>query len=162
MIRPAVAADVPAIAAIYNHYVRHTTVTFEEEPVTDEEMAGRVAAVQQQFPWLVYEQNSAILGYAYGGPWKARSAYRETVEISVYLHHKATGNGLGKQLYRALLDELRALKTVHSVIGGVALPNEASVRLHEGFGFTYVGAFRENGIKFGKRVDVGYWQLVLE
>lgn len=156
----ATGADAESIRAIYNHYVEHTTVTFEEQPVTTAEMQSRIAAVLEKLPWLVLEHDGAIAGYAYASPWKTRSGYRFAVESSIYLAPAQTGRGFGSRLYANLLENLRAWN-VHCVIGGAALPNPASVTLHEKLGFTKVAHFRENGFKFGRWIDVGYWQLLL-
>lgn len=161
MIRPATPADVAAIARIYNHYVLNTTVTFEEESVTEAEMNGRLADIQAaRLPWLVAVEADHVLGYAYAGKWKARSGYRFSVESTVYLDPTATGRGYGTDLYSALLAMLRT-HGVHAVIGGVALPNAASVALHEKLGFKPVARFHEVGWKFEQWIDVGYWQLIL-
>jgi len=160
MIRPATPADAAAIAAVYNHYVLHTPVTFEEDAVTTEEMAGRIAEVQQSTNWFVEAEDGKILGYAYAGKWKSRCAYRYAVESTVYLDKDATGRGLGTKLYRTLLDDLRG-RGLHSVIGGIALPNAASVALHEKLGFHKIGQFKEVGWKFEQWIDVGYWELIL-
>lgn len=160
-VRSASAADADAIARIYNYYIANTVITFEEEPVSSEAMAGRVAEVQGlSLPWLVAETDRKVVGYAYAGKWKVRSAYRYSVETTIYLEHGRERRGLGKPLYSALLPHLRA-RGIHAVIGGVALPNEASVALHEKLGFDHVATFREVGFKHGRWVDVAYWQLVL-
>lgn len=159
MIRPAVASDAAALAAIYNPYIEKTVITFEEQPISPAEMAQRVEEVRSaSLPWLVVEAGGPIAGYAYASKWKGRCAYRYSVESTVYLDAQQTGKGLGTQLYRALLDELLRPK-IHAVIGGIALPNEASVKLHERLGFKKVAHFPEVGFKFGRWVDVGYWQL---
>ena len=158
MIRVASTEDAPAICAIYNHYVTNTIVTFEEEPVTASEMRERIIAVIERLPWLVLERNGVIAGYAYASPWKARIGYRFTVESSIYLAPEHVGCGFGSALYGALLEALRALD-VHCVIGGAALPNPASIALHEKLGFRQVAHFRQVGRKFGRWIDVAYWQL---
>ncbi|HEY6940914.1 arsinothricin resistance N-acetyltransferase ArsN1 family B [Dokdonella sp.] len=161
LIRAATRADATTIAAIYNHYVLETVVTFEEVAVGAEEMATRVDDVQARgLPWLVSACDGIVVGYAYAGPWKARSAYRHTVESTIYLAPERAGRGFGRPLYRALLHAVRACGT-HAVIGGIALPNAASVALHEKAGFQAIGRFSEVGRKFDRWVDVGYWQLVL-
>ena len=160
MLRSCRPSDAMQICAIYNHYVRDTVVTFEEAPVADDEMAQRIVDVTQRQPWLVLEENGVILGYAYATAWKTRSAYRHSVESTVYLSRSATGRGLGTQLYQALIADLRARDT-HCFIGGISLPNAASVALHEKLGFKRIGQFSEIGWKFGQWVDVGYWQRVL-
>ena len=160
-IRPAAPADAAAIARIYNYYIRNTVITFEEEPVSTQAMAARVADVQSaSLPWLVAETQGAIAGYAYATKWKVRSAYRYSVETSIYLENGSEGRGIGTRLYSELLSLLRA-KGVHVAIGGAALPNEASVALHERLGFERVATFRQVGFKHDRWVDVAYWQLML-
>ena len=161
MIRPATPADAAAIAAIYNHYVVHTIVTFEEEEISTKEMALRITEVQGAGrPWFVWEEAGKVLGYSYASGWKSRCSYRFSLETTVYLDQAATGRGLGTQLYSALIDSLRQTKT-HALIGGVALPNAGSVALHEKLGFVKIGHFKEVGWKFDQWIDVGYWELVL-
>ncbi|HSR15883.1 MAG TPA: arsinothricin resistance N-acetyltransferase ArsN1 family B [Gemmatimonadales bacterium] len=161
MIRLAAPADAPAIATIYNHYVRETVVTFEEEPVTDAEMARRIGEVlDASLPWLAAEEDGTILGYAYGAPWAGRSGYRFSAEITVYLTPGQTGKGIGTQLYDRLFPLLET-RGIHAVIGGIALPNPASVALHERFGLTKVAHFGQVGYKFGQWIDVGYWHRIL-
>jgi L-amino acid N-acyltransferase YncA len=160
-VRAATSADAAAIAAIYNHYVARTVITFEEEEVPAQAMAARIADVQaQDLPWLVAQQDGAVLGYSYASRWKARSAYRFSVETTIYLRPGHEGRGLGKQLYSALLDILKT-KGIHAVIGGAAQPNPASAALHESLGFERAATFRQVGFKRGRWVDVAYWQLVL-
>lgn len=161
VIRAATAGDAGAMAAIYNHYVLETIVTFEEEPVAPEEMARRIAEVQAAgLPWLVAEEGGLAAGYAYATPWRSRFGYRFSVEVTVYTAPGQEGRGVGSRLYGELLPLLEA-KGLHAAMGGIALPNDASVALHEKFGFQKVAHFRESGIKFGRWIDVGYWQRVL-
>jgi L-amino acid N-acyltransferase YncA len=161
MIRPVHPSDNAAICRIYNHYVLHTIVSFEEEAVAPEEMARRIeSAAAAGLPWLVLEEEGHLVGYAYATPWKARRGYRYAVESSVYLEAPAGGKGYGSRLYTELLAELRS-RPLRTVIGGIALPNEASVRLHEKLGFRKVAHFERVGWKCGEWVDVGYWQLSL-
>lgn len=161
VIRAATAADAEAIARIYNHYIRETIVTFEEEPVSPSDMAGRIAEVlAAPLPWLVAEQQGSIVGYARATKWKGRSAYRFSVETTIYLAPHCVGAGVGTNLYRLLLEQLKDLG-IHVVIGGVALPNAASVALHEKLGFRKVAHFSEVGFKLNKWIDVAYWQLSL-
>ena len=115
----------------------------------------------QKLPWLVALDADQCLGYAYATRWKERFAYRFSVESTVYLAPAASGRGLGSALYRALFDELKALG-VHAVVGGITLPNPASVALHEKMGMRKVAHFAEIGFKFGEWVDVGYWQICFE
>ncbi|MDB5962950.1 MAG: phosphinothricin acetyltransferase [Massilia sp.] len=158
LLREAGASDAAAIAAIYNHYVLHSTISFEEEAVGVDSMAQRIAEVQAAgLPWLVAQRDGVVLGYAYATKWRVRHAYRFSVESSVYLASEAAGQGLGSMLYAALLERLRQAG-VHLAIGGIALPNAASIALHEKLGFEKVAHFREVGFKFGQWRDVGYWQ----
>jgi L-amino acid N-acyltransferase YncA len=160
-IRPAAPTDAAAVASIYNHYVEHSVITFEEDTVPAQAMAARISEVRaQNLPWLVAELEGAVIGYSYAGRWKSRSAYRHSVEATIYLKHGSEGRGIGSQLYAALLETLKTLD-VHAVMGGAALPNAASVALHEKLGFQHVGTFRQVGFKHGRWVDVGYWQLLL-
>jgi L-amino acid N-acyltransferase YncA len=160
MLRICTPSDAAQICEIYNYYVRETVITFEESTVTDADMAQRITDVTVRLPWLVWETDGAIIGYAYAAPWKSRAAYRHSVESSVYLAPQATGRGLGSQLYAALIAELRR-RGLHCVIGGAALPNPASVALHEKLGFRKVAQFPQVGFKFGQWVDVAYWELIL-
>ena len=160
-IRPAAAGDVDRLCAIYNHYVLNDVATFEEEAVSPVDMHQRVEEAQKQFFWLVYENEGAVLGFAYAGRWKPRAAYRYSVELSVYIDPKHLGKGIGKQLYADLLGRLRATK-VNSVIGGVAGDNPMSIALHHSFGFEPVAHLRNVGYKFGRWIDVRYFQLLLQ
>jgi L-amino acid N-acyltransferase YncA len=161
MLRPATPADAASIAAIYNHYVLHTVVTFEEDAVNETEMAQRISEVLGAGrPWLVWDENGRVLGYSYASGWKSRCSYRFSLETTVYLDPHATRRGLGTKLYAALIEALRQTKT-HALIGGVALPNAGSVALHEKLGFQKIGHFKEVGWKFDQWIDVGYWELVL-
>lgn len=153
--------DAAAIATIYNHYVRNTVITFETDAVAPAEMAERIQEVTgADLPWLVWEQDARIVGYAYASKWKGRCAYRFSVESTVYVDHEYTQQGIGSQLYETLLAQLRAVG-LHVVIGGIALPNAGSVALHEHFGFEQVAHFKEVGFKFDRWIDVGYWQVAL-
>lgn len=157
-IRPAGHADAGEIARIYNHHIRETIVTFEEQEISSQEVAARIEKVaSESLPWLVAEDAGVIVGYAYATKWHGRSAYRYSVESTIYLDHRHTGKGTGTRLYGELLAMLRA-KPLHVVIGGIALPNPASIALHERLGFAKVAHFKEVGFKFGKWIDVGYWQ----
>ena len=159
-VRPASVDDAPAVAGIYNHYVRESIATFETAPLSVQEMAGRIGAVTDAgLPWLVLEQGARVRGYAYATAWKARAAYRRTVETTVYVDAGETGKGYGRSLLAALLDALER-NGCHVALAGIALPNEASVRLHAAAGFTSVGRLHEVGRKFDRWIDVGYWQRV--
>ena len=125
MLRAATANDGQASARIYNHYIENTSITFEETPVSAEEMARRIENVQAaNLPWLVLETPEGVVGYAYATKWRERSAYRYSAESTVYLHKSEAGKGYGRRLYEELLAILRN-SGIHIVIGGIALPNEA-------------------------------------
>jgi L-amino acid N-acyltransferase YncA len=157
-IRAAAKADSPAIASIYNHYVTQTVVTFEEEPISAVDIARRMDEVwSASLPWLVAQEGSDVVGYAYATPWRSRTGYRFSSEITVYLKPERVGRGIGSTLY-AHLFPLLLVRGVHAVIGGIALPNEASVALHEKFGMRKVAHFEQVGFKFDRWIDVGYWQ----
>jgi phosphinothricin acetyltransferase len=161
VIRPATTSDSDSIARIYNHYVLNTAITFEESEVSAQQMAERISEVASaSLPWLVAEQADQIVGYAYATKWKARSAYRFSVESTVYLEPSVIGQGLGSKLYGALFALLKE-RGIHIVIGGIALPNSTSIAFHEKFGLKKVAHFKEVGFKFNKWLDVGYWQVTL-
>ena len=158
VIREARKEDFNAIAEIYNYYIRETVISFEESEIDSEEISGRIGkVVSSGLWWLVYEEDGCILGYAYASKWNERAAYKNTVDVSVYLNHQITGRGYGSKLYDELFDRLKH-KSIHIVIGGIALPNPKSVSLHEKFGMKQVAHFKQVGYKFGRWIDVGYWQ----
>ena len=158
MIRQVTEADVEAIASIYNYYITDTIVTFEEEEINAAEITRRIASVRSAgLPWLVAEEDGEILGYAYATPWKDRIGYRFSVETTVYLNKDCTGRGIGSELYAELFRLLESAG-VRSALGGVALPNDASVALHEKFGMRKVAEFERIGVKFDRWINVAYWQ----
>ena len=161
VLRSATAADSEALARLYNYYVQNTVVTFEEEPLSAQAMATRIADVQGlSLPWLVAEIENVLVGYAYATRWKVRHAYRYSVETTIYVEHGRERLGIGWTLYSGLLSGLRE-RGMHVAIGGVALPNDASIALHEKLGFERVATFRQVGFKHDRWVDVAYWQRVL-
>lgn len=161
MIRPATSADAEAIALIYNHYVLETVITFEEVAIPPMEMAERIARINAAgLPWLVAEQEGRVIGYSYASKWKDRSAYRFSVETTIYLAPDRHGNGMGTKLYTALHARLEELG-IHTAIGGIIDANLASEALHRKLGYRKVAHFREVGFKFGKWIDVCYWQCPL-
>ena len=160
LIRRVAPGDAGEIAAIYNHHVVNTVVTFEEIPVEEDAMRARIAEIDASHAWFVAVADGRIGGYAYASAWRARSAYRRSVETTVYVGRDQVGRGFGRALYDALLREL-AQRGFHCAMGGIALPNDASVALHERMGFAKVAHFREVGWKLGRWIDVGYWQRTL-
>jgi phosphinothricin acetyltransferase len=160
-IRSADPRDAQAIAHIYNLFVATSTITFEEEPVPVSEMARRIEEVQSfGLPWLVAEEAGVVCGYANAKPWRPRSAYRFSVEVTIYVDPRRVRRGIGTMLYGQLFPLLQA-RGVHTVIGGIALPNDASVVLHEKLGLRKVAHFKEVGFKFDRWIDVAYWQRTL-
>lgn len=163
VIRNALPGDLAALTALYNHYVVHTPITFDVVTLQPE----------QRRPWfddharggrhrlLVAEEGGAVVGYATSSRWRPKPAYDTTVESSVYVRHDAVGRGIGRLLYSTLFD-LLANENVHTIVAGVALPNDASIALHERFGFQQVGVFREVGQKFDRFWDVAWLQRRLE
>jgi len=161
LIRNVRESDIPEIIEIYNPFITKTTVSFEEEPVSAQEMQRRIRQVQDQgLPWYCIEVEDKVAGYAYASRWRERPAYRFTVETTIYLSPTYTGRGIGRSLFSTLLEQVRALG-MHQVIAVITLPNPASVSLHEKLGFRKVAHFSEVGYKFNQWLDVGYWQRAL-
>lgn len=163
MIRLATDADASTIAGIYNHYILNSVATFELELLQPEEIRTRVQTVQSLgLPWFVMESEGQITGYAYASKHRERAAYRPSVEGTVYLHPEHLGKGYGFILYKAVIDAVSKLDWVHSIIGGVALPNPASSALHKKLGFEKVAHYKEIGFKFDKWIDTEHWQLMIK
>lgn len=161
MIRPVTTADAAQICSIYNHYIETSVISFELTPVSEEQMVQRIEQIEALgLPWLVAMDGEQLLGYAYATTWKARIAYRFSVEITVYLAQQVTAKGVGTALYQALFNALET-REVHAVVACIALPNPHSVALHEKFGMRKVGHFNQVGHKFNRWLDVGYWQINL-
>lgn len=161
-IRPCVHSDAKAISDIYNHYIEHTVITFEETPVTEYDICQRIKSHSKGYPWLMIENDiGVVVGYAYAAKWAQRSAYKNTAEITVYLHHSESGKGYGAALYKTILSIL-STSGFHVVVAAIALPNEASIKLQESFSFKKVAHFKEVGRKFDQWVDVGFWQVNLK
>ncbi len=164
-VRPFAPGDEHAICEIYNHFISHTVVTFEEVPLSPAQMRERIDAYRRTHPWLVCEVGSEagplLVGYSYASAYHARAAFRHTAEVTVYVRLGFERHGIGRALYKPLLAQLQA-QGCHALIAAIALPNAGSAGLHESLGFTQVGHLREVGHKFGRWVDIGYWQLTLD
>ena len=156
-VRPALASDAAACAAIYAPYVTDTAVSFEEEPPKADELARRIAAAHD---WLVLEDGGRVVGYAYAATWHPRAAYRWACEVSVYLEPGRRRTGAGRALYDVLLGDL-ADRGYRMAIAGMTLPNPASEGLHRALGFEPVGTYRRIGYKLGAWHDVAWAQRVL-
>jgi L-amino acid N-acyltransferase YncA len=161
VIRLARDTDAGPMLEIYAPLVRETPISFELEPPSLEEFGGRVRRITERTPWLVWDADGEIWGYAYGGPFRARPAYQWAVETTVYVAGPHRGKGVARALYTALLNGLR-LAGYHRAYAGITLPNPASVATHERLGFEPVGVFRGAGFKLGRWHDVGFWQLALQ
>jgi L-amino acid N-acyltransferase YncA len=159
-VRLASTDDAPACAAIYAPYVRDTAITFETDVPTDAEMAQRISSANRTHAWYVAQDAGRVVGYAYGGPHKARPAYRWTCEVSVYLEPGRRRGGAGRRLYQTLFEHL-AGRGYRTAVAGMTLPNEASVGLHRAMGFEPVGVFRNVGWKLGAWHDVAWAQRAL-
>ncbi len=160
MIRPVRAEDSEAIAAIYNHYVRETTVSFEVEPLSVETMGARIVQTAAEFPYLVWESDGQVLGYAYAHRWKERAAYAGTWEVTIYLHPQSRGRGIGTQLMEQLVAACRQAGC-RSLIACITGENAASRAFHARLGFRQVSEFSRVGMKFGRLLDVVDYQLEL-
>jgi L-amino acid N-acyltransferase YncA len=159
-IRDATADDAVACAAIYAPYVTGTAITFEVDPPTAAEMATRIAKAQDGHAWLVLEEDGRVAGYAYGGPYKERAAYRWACEVSVYLETGRRRSGAGRALYAALFERLAA-RGLRTAVAGMTLPNPASEGLHRATGFEPVGVWRRIGWKQDAWHDVAWVQKAL-
>ncbi len=157
MIRNVSTTDVPQIINIYNYYVANTTITFEEKCITADEMQLRINEYTREYPWLVYEEKGIVLGYCYATKWRVRSAYKYSVETTVYIDKEHHGKGIGTKLYKELIKQCKN-KGLHVLVAGIALPNEKSQGLHEKMGFKKIAQFEEIGRKFDRWIDVGYWE----
>jgi phosphinothricin acetyltransferase len=159
-LRPVRTDDAAAIAAIYNPYVLDTVISFEHAPVSEADMAERIRDYTALYPWLVAQVDGKVVAYAYASRWRTRAAYDYALESTVYVDKAYTGRGIAKPLYLALLAELKS-RGVRAVLGCIALPNDASVALHEKCGFVKVAHFPQVGRKFERWIDVGFWQATL-
>ena len=160
VIRLATERDAEQVAAIYAPNVTDAIVSFETEAPSAEEMRRRIEGTLERFPWLVCERHGRVLGYAYAGAHGSRAAYQWSVDVSAYVHKGERRTGVGRALYASLNSTL-ALQGFYNAYAGIALPNPASVGLHEAVGFRPVGVYRGVGYKLGAWHDVGWWHLPL-
>ena len=163
-VRPGRASDLSALTDIYNHYVRETPITFDTAIFTPEERRPWLLSHPEDGPHrlmvAVDPDSQEVLGYATSSGFRAKPAYATSVEVTVYLAPHATARGVGTRLYEALFEAL-AGEDLHRAYAGIAQPNEASVRLHERFGFRHVGTYRQVGRKFGRYWDVAWYEKEL-
>jgi len=160
-IRLAMIEDAVEMLEIYRPNIEASAISFETVVPSVSEFEDRVRDTLRKYPWIVYERDGKILGYAYASTYRSRCAYGWSLESTVYVHPEHQGMGIGRSLYCKLFDLLKHQGAVN-VIGGITLPNEASVGLHESLGFKKVAQFKDVGFKLGKWWDVGFWQLQLQ
>ena len=161
MIRPVHIHDTQALLDIYNYYVLHTAVTFDIKPLSLETFQNKLETIDAVYPFIVYEENDTILGFAYGSRFRPKPAYDYVVESTVYVKHDAHGRQIGTKLYGELIHLLKQEKYTN-VLGVLTIPNEASVKLHEKFGFEKVAELKDIGFKFNTWQTIGIWQLHLD
>ena len=159
-IRLASVADAAQICEIYRPIVRGTAISFEQAVPDVQEIAARITQTLEQYPWLVCDINRRVAGYAYGSSFRSRHAYQWTVETTVYVHSDYQRRGIARALYTSLVAILRQQGYCNAV-GVIALPNDASVRVHEAIGFRKIGVFENMGYKLNEWHDTGWWQLEL-
>lgn len=161
MIRKVSVHDAAHIAAIYNYYIKNTTITFETEPVSEQEMAHRIGQIASHYPYFVAtDHDGQITGYCYAHLWKEKDAYKFTAETTIYVHPDHHRRGIGRRLMAALLAACKE-NGLHNLIACITVPNEASVELHEKLGFKQVSHFHEVGFKFGQWLDIYDFEFIL-
>ena len=160
MIREVRPDDAAQIAGIYNRYILETTISFETQPLSAEDMRKRIEEISSNFPYFVAESDGKIIGYCYAHPWKERAAYCKTLETTIYLASEAKGKGLGARLMTQLIKECRN-RGYHVLIACITAENEESCRFHERLGFKKVSHFEQVGQKFGRWLDVADYELIL-
>jgi L-amino acid N-acyltransferase YncA len=158
LIRLATPKDAAGILAIYTPYIETTSFTFETEVPSIEEFAERIRTYLLNWPWLVFETDGVIAGYAYATRHRERTAYQWCVESSIYIHDDFQRAGIARALYTTLFEilKIQGFRTVYAVIN---LPNDKSVKLHESIGFNYFATYEKVGYKLGKWKNVGWWKL---
>lgn len=160
MIREVRIEDAEEIVGIYNDYILNTTVTFEIEPLSADDMRRRIADIAASYPYMVYELDGKVVGYCYVHRWHERAAYDGVVELSVYLARQYVGRGIGTELTRRMIDECRR-RGYRAIITCVTGGNDASLALQRKLGFTQVAHYRDVGLKFGRLIDVLDYELLL-
>lgn len=160
VVRPVEPADFGAIAQLTNHYIRTSAVHFAYEDVTAAELLAGFREHERRYPFLLVTCGGQFAGYAKASAWRARAAYGWTAETGLYVVPEQHGRGVGTLLYRRLMDLLR-MQGFRTAIGGITLPNQGSIALHERLGFQPAGVVRRAGFKHGRWHDVAFWQLDL-
>jgi len=157
MIRDAVHADVPVMLELYRPYILETAITFEYDVPTLPAFEDRFDAITARFPWLVWEEDGQILGYAYASPFQTRAAYQWDADMSIYLRQDCRGRGVGRALYTALEQRMHDLG-YHVLYGVVTSANEASCRFHEALGYRPIALFENTGFKFGRWYGITWYE----
>ena len=161
MIREVCVRDAQEIVDIYNYYIENTNITFEESILSAEDMKQRIEEkLEHNNPWIVYEENGKVIGYAYLGTWRDRSAYRFSKESSVYVKEDMKGNGIGTLLYKELI-KLAKERGIHAIIASITCPNELSFKLHEKLGFEKMAEYKVVGYKNDTLLDVAFYELLI-
>lgn len=160
MIREVKIEDAKEIVNIYNYYINNTVVTFEEKELSIKEMEERIIEKKKHNPWIVYEEDGKVIGYAYLSTWNPRISFRYTSEISIYFDINNLGKGRGTKLFKELID-LAPSYNVHTIVSAITMPNDVSVNLHKKAGFKQVAEFKEVGFKQNRWLDLGHFQLIL-
>ena len=160
-IRLAAEDDAPRIAEIYRPIVESTPISFETDPPTASDMRRRIEETLRFYPWIVCEHEGGVVGYAYAAAHRVRTAYRWSVDTSVYVDAAFHRRRVGRALYTSLLEILVA-QGQFNAYAGITLPNPASVALHESVGFRPLGVYRNVGYKCGAWHDVGWWEVGLQ
>lgn len=161
LIRNATASDFEAVAQLTNYFIRETTIHFGTNEASAQELCDQWEATRDRYPFLVAELNGRFAGYCKASTWRSREAYQWTPECGIYVEDFARRKGVARALYTALFKTLQD-RGFHSVVAGIALPNDPSVKLHESLGFVPAGVVRNAGWKFGRWNDVGFWQRMLQ
>lgn len=159
IVRKVKPEDSAQIAEIYNYYIKNTHHTFETEPLSPSEMEERIRRTGDVYPYLVAEESGDILGYVWATQFRLSQDYAHTAEVSIYVRNEAKQKGIGTALYATLFDQL-AETNIHTIVAGISLPNEPSVKFHAKMGFSKVAHFREIGYKLGRWIDVSFWELM--
>lgn len=159
LVRPVIADDLPAMVEITNWAIEHTAAHFGVEAISVSDLSARWEQTRATYPWYAASVEG-VVGYAYASPYQQRAAYRWTAHVSVYVHSDHRERGVGTALYAKLIDTLRA-QGFRSLFAGITLPNPASRRLHESFGFEQIGTLKHAGWKLGRWHDTSFWQLSL-
>lgn len=160
IIRDFAERDVESACSLTNYYILNTVIHFGTQPAQPSEFRQMWLDGAAKYPWVAAEVDGRFAGYAKASRWRERDAYKLTAEVGLYVESSFHRRGIGSELYREVLNRLRAA-SFHTAIGGITLPNAASERLHESLGFTRVATFRQVGRKFDAWHDVGFWQLML-